>query len=228
MSKAKSRKASPAPVTDEDRTLRLSDDGTSGRDPVERITGSLAFGALSRLVMVAAKQEADGDTPMRRVFLRAKSNCGPDGGGFVYDLRQGPLDGYPAIEVSSVLWGESITGTAREVLAIAEASDAGDDDAHDAVAFLRDELGKGPASKVHVEARAKEAGIAWRTVQRAMRKAGVESKREGFGKPAVWSLAGSHATVAPVTPLSECGAKGATGESLARLGGEPATFTGEI
>lgn len=28
--------------------------GTSGRDPVERITGSLAFGALARLVMVAA------------------------------------------------------------------------------------------------------------------------------------------------------------------------------
>lgn len=31
MSKAKSRKASPAPVTDEDRTLRLSDDGTRPR-----------------------------------------------------------------------------------------------------------------------------------------------------------------------------------------------------
>lgn len=31
MSKVKSRKASPAPVTDEDRTLRLSDDGTRPR-----------------------------------------------------------------------------------------------------------------------------------------------------------------------------------------------------
>ena len=191
--------------------------GTSGRDPVERITGSLAFGALARLVMVAAKQEADRGMPARRVFLRAKSNCGPDGGGFVYDLQQGALDGYPGIEASSVLWGEPIVGTAREVLAIAEASDTGDDDAHDAVAFLRDELGKGPATKAHVEAHAKEAGIAWRTVQRAMRRAGVESKREGFGKSAIWSLTGSYATVAPFAPHSENGVTGVTGATKGQL-----------
>jgi putative DNA primase/helicase len=47
--------------------------GTNGREPVERLTGSLAFGALARVVFVAAKKEAEGDEP--------------DDGGFAYDLR---------------------------------------------------------------------------------------------------------------------------------------------
>ena len=33
--------------------------GTSGRDPLERITGSIAFGALARVVMVAAKEASE-------------------------------------------------------------------------------------------------------------------------------------------------------------------------
>ena len=97
--------------------------GTTGRDPLERITGSLAFGALARIVLVAAKQDADGDRPARRVLLRAKSNNGPDGGGFAYDLRQEPLPDYPGIEASRAVWGGAIDGTAREVLAVAEARD---------------------------------------------------------------------------------------------------------
>lgn len=35
--------------------------GTGGRDPVERLTGSLAFGALARVVLVAAKHQEEGE-----------------------------------------------------------------------------------------------------------------------------------------------------------------------
>ena len=49
--------------------------GTAGRDPVERLTGSLAFGALARVVLVAAKHQEEGeDGRTVRLFLRAKSN----------------------------------------------------------------------------------------------------------------------------------------------------------
>lgn len=49
--------------------------GTGGRDPVERLTGSLAFGALARVVLVAAKHQEEGeDGHAARLFLRAKSN----------------------------------------------------------------------------------------------------------------------------------------------------------
>jgi len=56
--------------------------GTTGREPIERITGSLAFGALARIVLVAAKPKelADGE-PAPGILVRAKSNIGSDHGG---------------------------------------------------------------------------------------------------------------------------------------------------
>jgi hypothetical protein len=186
--------------------------GTSGRDPVERITGSLAFAALARMVMVTAKQEADGERSERRVILRAKSNSGPDGGGFAYDLRQGELDGYPGVFASSVLWGEAITGTARELLAEAEQTDS-NSETRDASDWLSELLADGPLPVKDVRKQCEDAGHAWRTVQRAMRAAGVESKRGGFGQPATWSLT-SCATVAPVAPTKLLGANE---ENLARM-----------
>ena len=194
--------------------------GTSGRDPVERITGSLAFGALARLVMVTAKQEAKEEQPERRVLLRAKSNIGPDGGGFVYDLRQGELPGYPGIEASSVLWSDAIHGTARELLAEAEQVDIEGSEARDAVNWLRELLASGPVQVKDVKRHGENDGFAWRSLQRAMRKAGVESRRGGFGLPATWELTGNRAAVAPVTPHTESGANGANGKEAARLAGE--------
>src|SRR5262249_17741559 len=75
--------------------------GTAGRDPVERVTGSIAFGALPRVVFAAAKSNED--TPLR-LLIRAKSNIGPDGGGFAYELQQTDLPGFPGIVASRILW----------------------------------------------------------------------------------------------------------------------------
>ena len=47
-------------------------------EPIDRVTGSLAFGALARVVMVAAKKQDEDDKPGVRIFMRAKSNIGPD------------------------------------------------------------------------------------------------------------------------------------------------------
>jgi putative DNA primase/helicase len=160
--------------------------GTSGREPVERITGSLAFGALARMVMVTAKQEADGDRQERRVMLRAKSNIGPDGGGFVYDLQQGELSGYPGIEVSSVLWGESIYGTARELLAEAEQHD--DDHGSDAASFLRDLLAYGACAAKDIYKEAESAGYSRDTMKRAKSRIGVKAVKQGMQGGWVWQL----------------------------------------
>jgi putative DNA primase/helicase len=186
--------------------------GTAGRDPVERVTGSIAFAALARLVLVAAKvkPEPGDEGEPRRVLLRAKSNIGPDDGGFAYSLDR--VEVAPQVEGQRVVWGEALDGTARELLAEAEADPAGDDEggAHDAADWLRDLLASGPVSAREVKRCADEAGYAWRTVQRAMRRAGVDSRRVGFGKPAEWFLIASRATVAPSAPVSERGATGAT------------------
>lgn len=187
--------------------------GTAGRDPVERVTGSIAFAALARLVLVAAKDKAETDAEPRRVLIRAKSNIGADDGGFAYALER--VDVAPEVEGQRVRWLEALQGSARELLADAEAeSEDGDDDGPgDAATWLRQFLATGPAPSRDVKRCADEAGFAWRTVQRAMRRAGVESRRPGFGKPAEWFLV-SRATVAPVAPHTEDGANGANGASV--------------
>lgn len=184
--------------------------GTSGRDPVERVTGSIAFAALARLVLVAAKVKTDaGDEgDERRILIRAKSNIGPDDGGVAYALDR--VEVAPDVEGQCVVWQEVLQGSAHELLAEAEADATGDDEGlADAVVWLRNLLANGPVQVGTVKRLADEAGFAWRTTQRAMRKAGAESRRSGFGKPGEWSLKSSRATVAPRTPCIQAGADGA-------------------
>ncbi|MCP5972852.1 hypothetical protein NL361_28845, partial [Klebsiella pneumoniae] len=79
----------------------------------------LAFGALARVVMVAARlPNEDGDV---RALLRAKSNIGPDDGGYRYVLRHDEIEAHRGIIASRIEWGAPIEGNARDVLGEAEA-----------------------------------------------------------------------------------------------------------
>ncbi|HME84819.1 MAG TPA: AAA family ATPase [Roseiarcus sp.] len=71
--------------------------GTAGGNPLERVTGSLAFHALPRCVLVAARDQSGG-WAARRALMRAKVSNGPDWGGFDCKLDQRPLDDWPGIE----------------------------------------------------------------------------------------------------------------------------------
>jgi putative DNA primase/helicase len=55
--------------------------GISGKDPLERVTGTLAYGAVPRIVMLAAENKAEGDGEPERIMVRAKNNIGPKDGG---------------------------------------------------------------------------------------------------------------------------------------------------
>lgn len=152
--------------------------GTSGREPIERITGSIAFGALARVVMIAAKEgETEDGTPPRRFLARAKSNIGPDEGGFAYELRQEPMPGDNRIIASFAMFGEAIEGTARDMLAAAEAESSEDKGAFgEAEDFLKEQLAEGrsvPTNEIRSAATAH--AIAWRTVERAKKALGVEA-----------------------------------------------------
>lgn len=164
--------------------------GTSGRDPVERVTGSIAFAALARLVLVAAKVKAEPgeDTEPRRVLMRAKSNIGPDDGGFAYALER--VEVAPEVEGQRTRWLEALEGTARELLADAEAEPENEDgtSAAGVDGFLRGLLADGPASAKSIKADADGAGYAWRTVQRAADRIGVDRRKEGMKGGWVWAL----------------------------------------
>lgn len=161
--------------------------GTVGRDPLERITGSVAFGAVARVVMVAAKRTA-GESGPERLLARVKSNIGPDGGGIGYALEQADGDGLAA---SVVRWGSGLQGSARELLGEIEEDPEGDEDAgHDVRDWLRDLLSAGEMMVPDIQRAAVAAGYAWRTVHRYRKAVGVEFRRDGFGPGAryFWSI----------------------------------------
>lgn len=166
---------------------------TEGRDPIDRISGSLAFGALARSVLVtAASKDKDGN--VIRLMLRAKSNLSAVGGGFEYDIEQGKVKGAPGVFASRVVWGEAVEGDARELLAEAEAASATDGDDGPAetedwlVGYLRDKGGY--ATRREVLAAARSAGFSERTIQRARKQSGIKHQVQGFGagKQSTWTL----------------------------------------
>ncbi len=166
--------------------------GSQGRDPVERVTGSIAFGALARLVFAAAKAgeddvDADG---CDRLFVRSKSNIGPDGGGWRYALEQVAVPGHSTLFASRVRWGSPLEGEARALLATAEAAtDPEEKNAlADAVNFLRDLLSDGPQPAKVIRSDGENAGHTWRTMHRAADKLNVDRRKEGMKGGWVWRL----------------------------------------
>ena len=165
---------------------------TAGRNPVERVTGSIAFGALARVVFAAVKIE-DNDGDERRLFTRAKSNIGPDGGGFFYTIGQKNLENYSDITASSISWLEPIEGDARALLAKAETVvDSKESEAlAEAKSWLEDLLQDvGEMEKTEIMKLAKDNNFAARTVHRAREKIGVCYRTKGFGKKkkSLWFL----------------------------------------
>jgi len=162
--------------------------GSQGRDPTERVAGSLAFGALARVVLAAAKvQDSDEENAGRRILARTKSNIGPDDGGHYYDLDQVELHQFPGVWASRVLWGEEIEGSAREILAAADAAPASHGTEQvDAKQFLMDLLALGPVPAKVIRADADGAGYSWATIRRAQKAIGVEAIKDGFGKGGQW------------------------------------------
>lgn len=63
------------------------------------------------MVLVAAKVQSEDEKPLR-VLARAKSNIGPDDGGFEYFLEQSEVA--TGIVASHVAWGKAVEGTACE------------------------------------------------------------------------------------------------------------------
>jgi putative DNA primase/helicase len=165
--------------------------GTAGNDPVERVTGSLAFAALPRVVIVAAKMKPEDEAERpKRMLARAKSNIGPDDGGFVYDLQQVELPEHPGISASQVLWCGGMDGTARELLAQAEVNDDPSERGaiEDAVAFLLAELADGAVPAKSVYAAAESAGHSRATIRRAKDRLGIRPEKVAMHGGWSWSL----------------------------------------
>jgi putative DNA primase/helicase len=165
--------------------------GTSGKDPVERVNGSIAFGALARLVFAAAKMPEAEREDGSRIFCRSKSNIGPDGGGFRYDLEQIELDSHPGVFASRLVWGKEETGSARELLDRAETLPEMDDEIADRTVqqqWLLDYLSSGPKSAEECFAQGKEAGFTQKQIRSARMGLKVKPAKVGYRGGWLWSL----------------------------------------
>lgn len=161
--------------------------GTSGRNPVERITGSIAFGALARIVWVAAKSDSS-NSQEERVLCRAKSNIGLDSGGFTYELLTTELSEAPGLEASVINWLAPIDGHARDLLAARETESPEAEAFQAAINFLSGLLSKGPLPVRAIKREASDAGHSWITIRRASAKLGIESKKDGMRGGWNWHL----------------------------------------
>jgi hypothetical protein len=152
--------------------------GTQSKEPLERVTGSLAFGALARLVLATAKIK-DGDNT-KHIFCRAKSNIGEDSGGFEYDLKQTDIGNL--IYTSHIQWGQAVEGSARELL-----SDA-DEEEMDCAQLLEDFLADGMRPAKEVFQACADAGFSKDQTNRAKRKLGIKPHKSSFGGGWYWDL----------------------------------------
>jgi putative DNA primase/helicase len=150
--------------------------GTHDRDPIERVTGSLAFGALPRCVWGAS---ADDDGYQRRL-VRVASNIGPSGGGIEYTLYQAPLPDYD-FSAQRVDWGKKLQGSARELLNADKRSAEAE-----AAALLSTLLSDGPKPQREIKEAADAHCQSWATIRRAQETLGIKPKKEG--KVWCWSL----------------------------------------
>ena len=158
--------------------------GTQGRDPTERATGSIAFTALARVVMVAAEDKAT----EAFILARSKSNIGPNKGGFSYRLDYPELQAYPGVTGSRVIWGESLSGDARELLSATEGQADNATSHSEATEWLALQLADGPVPSATLKKEGARSGHSWRTLERAKEGLGVRARKNGPEKVWVWEI----------------------------------------
>lgn len=159
--------------------------GGQGVDPAQRVIGSIAFTAVARVVLVAARVK-DADGVDKRILARGKSNIGPDSGGFEYSLGQ--IEALPGIDASRIEWGYAVEGSARDLLADAPAEDEGAD-CSDVVSLLRAELTAECWTPSAVASQPlRDIGFSDKQIWQATRKLKIVRKKAGMGSGWYWRL----------------------------------------
>lgn len=163
--------------------------GTSGRDPLERLTGSLAYGAISRGTMIAVMS---GDQTKARL-VRVKNSLGLAGGGIDYTIEASDevKDARgEKIHTSRIRWGKPIAGSAENLIAEIDGSGKSErkgTKVESAMDFLGSLLMGGPVPRKRaVELAGQETPpIAEHTLDRAAAALRVQTTSEGWALRAI-------------------------------------------
>ena len=155
----------------------------SAADPLNRLSGSIAFGAAARAVWLVSR---DPERHERRLMLALKNNLATELDGLAFSIQTNE-QGAPV-----VFWEhDPVTITAAEHLR--ELRDQAEKARHEmpieeTCDLLRSMLRDGPQPVAKVREEATNRVISERTVARARKLLGIESHRDGFGKDGGWVL----------------------------------------
>lgn len=199
--------------------------GGAGSDPATRVVGSIAFTAVARVVLVAAKVKSE-DGEDRRILARGKSNIGPDDGGFEYLIEQ--VEPLPGIQASRIAWGKAVEGSARELLTDPADKDepSGTSDANDAAELLRSELSNVRWTRCEVCTQPlKDAGFSKKQIWAASKKLGVKRQKAGMNGGWEWRLR-DPAEVAFTSVYAEDSYEDSEGSNV--LNGESSESSGDM
>ena len=169
-----------------------------GSDPMQRLGGSIGGPGAARscLLLDRDPDDADQDRGTRRVLAHFKCNVGPLGPSRLLEVEAITL---PASNLEPEVSTARIVDTGESPHA-ATALLASIDDGGvltDAAEFLIAELADGAVDAAQMLRRAKNAGIAERTLNRAKKHVGVISERSGFGRDGIWTWRLKTATPEP-------------------------------
>ena len=135
-------------------------------NPMTRISGSVAFSAVPRMAMVAAKYNRSAFHD--RILVRAKTNISEEGGGITYSVNQ--AEPAPDVHTNCIEWGDPEEGNASELLGggiRTEPRTVAPSAIESAKAFLYKHLAGGPTPVKLLETKATEAGVSWASINRA-------------------------------------------------------------
>lgn len=149
---------------------------SGGSNPKYRGGGSIGLIGAARSALLVAEDPDAPDT--RRILAPIKANNSAPAPSLAYTLQP---TGNGAVRVS---WEGEAEHGASDLLdrPTGEERTARDEAAH----ILREELGDGRRPVEELRHVADDLGVSWSTVERAKRRLGVESVREGFGDEGTW------------------------------------------
>ena len=128
------------------------------------------------------------EEPTLSAFIRVKSNVGPKGGGFEYELQHTWLENHRNIETSHVVWGKQIRGDAEMLVASYESRKGPSESAVKAASkFLEKLLNKNPILHSAIMAQAQRNGHSESSIRRAKKELNVKSIKQSDGTW-FWSL----------------------------------------
>ena len=155
--------------------------GNQVRDPLDRVTGSVAFGAVPRVVLGTAIVPTEVEGEEKRLLIRLKSNIGADSDGYTYTLGQEQIPGHEEISNSKIQWREAVYGSPRQIFedAAAQLNDSRRQPRDEALEFLRDLLSEGAKAVKLIQEEVNAAGLTWPTIRRAADELKVIKRKVG-------------------------------------------------